>query len=275
MRTIIRSALSGTLEAMPTVMRLSIAPVRSLALEHPTEILLTENGVAEDRRFYLIDERGFLVDRVVVGRLVQASGHTDPDGEALRVTLPDGRLLEGDVRLGEAVETPLHGRIAIGHVVVGPWGDALSPLAGRPVRVVRTDRIGGTRRGNAASIISQGSLDELARHAGVGAVDGRRFRMLIDLDGTAPHEEDTWIGRSIGIGDAVLRVTQRDARCAITTQDPDTGERDLDTLRTILAYRGPMPDGSGMPKAMLGVLADVERPGTIRVGDVVRPQPTG
>ena len=98
--------------------------------------------------------------------------------------------------------------------------------------------------------------------------------MLIDLDGTTPHEEDAWIGRSVEIGEAVLRVTQRDARCAITTQDPDSGERDLDTLRTILAYRGPMPDASGAPKAMLGVLADVERPGRIRVGDEVRPQPT-
>lgn len=255
---------------MSSVARLSIAPVRSLALEHPTEIMLTERGVAEDRRFYLIDERGFLVDRVVVGRLVQAAGHTDPDGETLSVTLPDGQVLAGDVRLGEAVETPLHGRIAIGHVVIGPWAEALSPLAGRPVRVVRTDRIGGTRSANAASIISQGSLDELARQAGIPSVDGRRFRMLIDLDGTTPHEEDAWIGRSIEIGEAVLRVTQRDARCAITTQDPDTGERDLDTLRTILAYRGPMPDASGAPKAMLGVLADVDRPGRIRLGDEVR-----
>ena len=68
---------------MSAVVRFSIAPVRSLALEHPSEILLTENGVAEDRRFYLVDERGFLVDRVVVGRLALASAHTDSAGEML------------------------------------------------------------------------------------------------------------------------------------------------------------------------------------------------
>ncbi len=255
---------------MSAVVRFSIAPVRSLALEHPTEIFLTEQGVAEDRRFYLIDERGFLVDRVVVGRLVQASGHTDPAGETLRVTLPDGTVLEGDVHLGAAVETPLHGRVAVGHEVIGPWGEALSPLAERPVRIIRTDRIGGTRRGNAASLVSQGSLDELARQAGVPNVDGRRFRMLMDLDGATAHEEDAWIGRRISVGEAILRVTERDARCAITTQDPDTGGRDLDTLRTILSYRGPMPDSKGAPKAMFGVLADVERPGRIRLGDEVR-----
>ncbi len=255
---------------MNAAVRFSIAPVRSLGLEHPDEIELTANGVAEDRRFYLIDERGFLVDRVVVGRLVQASGHTDPEGGTLRITLPDGAVVAGEVELGEAVETPLHGRVAIGHVVVGPWAAALEGLAGRPVRVVRTDAVGGTRRGNAASLVSHGSLGELARHAGVPSIDARRFRMLIELDGTTPHEEDAWIGHRIGIGTAVLAVTERDARCAITTQDPDTGERDLDTLRTILAYRGPLPDAKGRLNAMFGVLADVVEPGLVRLGDEVR-----
>lgn len=255
---------------MSRVVRLSIAPVRSLGLEHPIEIDLTPNGVAEDRRFYLIDERGFLVDRVVVGRLVQASAHTDPVGRTLRVTLPDGAAIEEEVRLGDAVETPLHGRIAIGHIVLGPWAAALTPLAGREVRIVRTDRIGGTRSANPASIISHGSVAELARQLGVPTVDARRFRMLIELDGSVPHHEDDWIDQRIGLGETVLEVTERDARCAITTQDPDTGERDLDTLRTILRYRGPLPDAHGAPKAMLGVLAQVEQPGRIRVGDEIR-----
>ncbi|HEX9092788.1 MAG TPA: hypothetical protein VF902_02280, partial [Coriobacteriia bacterium] len=68
---------------------------------------------------------------------------------------------------------------------------------------------------------------------------------------------------------AILRVTERDARCAITTQDPNTGQRDLDTLREIIRYRGPMPDGTGAPKAMFGVLANVEQPGRVRLGDEV------
>ena len=113
--------------------------------------------------------------------------------------------------------------------------------------------------------MSDGSLAELARHAGVESVDARRFRMLIELAGAEPHEEDAWVGRRIAIGDAVLAVTQPDARCAITTQDPDTGVRDLDTLRTLIAYRG-LRDGK---YADLGVLADVERPGRVRLGDEV------
>jgi uncharacterized protein YcbX len=89
--------------------------------------------------------------------------------------------------------------------------------------------------------------------------------MLINLEGATAHEEDTWIGRHIALGDAILRVTEPDARCAITTHDPDTGEPDLDTLRTIIAYRG-LREGR---HADLGVLADVVQPGRIRAGDEV------
>jgi uncharacterized protein YcbX len=255
---------------MNAVARLSIAPVRSLGLEHPSEIELTESGVLEDRRFYVIDDAGRLIDRLIVGPLVRVGAHTDAAGETLRLDLPDGTVVSGDVRLGEAVQTPIHGRTGVGHVVEGPWAAALGPIAGRRVRVVRTDRPGGTRSGNPASLISRGSLEALSREAGLDRVDGRRFRMLIELDGNVPHEEDDWIGGRIALGGAVLRVTERDARCAITTQDPDTGERDLDTLRTIIGYRGAMAGAGGAPKAMFGVLADVEQPGRIRLGDEVR-----
>ena len=255
---------------MAAVSRFSIAPVRSLGLEHPDAIDLTTAGVREDRRFYLVDQDGRLVDRLVSGRLAQVSAHTDPDGEHLRLTFPDGAVVDDVVRLGEAVETYVYGRTAAGHVVEGPWAVALEPYARRWVRVVRADEPGGTRDGAHASLVSRASLEALAAAAEVPDVDGRRFRMLIEIDGTAAHEEDRWVGGRIAIGDAILRINERDARCAITTQSPDTGERDLDTLRTIIRYRGLMPDKHGAPKAMFGVLADVDQPGRIRLGDEVR-----
>jgi uncharacterized protein YcbX len=89
--------------------------------------------------------------------------------------------------------------------------------------------------------------------------------MLIDLHGAEAHEEDTWVGGRIAIGDAILRVTKPYARCAITTQHPESGTVDLDTLRTIISYRG-LREGK---HADFGVLADVERPGKMRLGDEV------
>ncbi len=250
---------------MPRAVRFSIAPVRSLGLEHPDEIDLTEVGVIEDRRFYLTDDANRLVDRLVVGELVRIAAHTDPGATRLRLTFPDGLVLDDEVRLGDPVETPIYGRTGVGHLVEGPWAEALSDFAGRTIRLIRCDRPAGTRAGHPASLVSDGSLAELARHVGADRVDARRFRMLIDLEGAAPHEEDTWIGRRIAIGEAVLAVTKPDARCAITTQDPDTGIRDLDTLRALIGYRG-LRDGK---HADFGVLADVARPGRVRLGDDV------
>jgi hypothetical protein len=150
--------------------------------------------------------------------------------------------------------------------VDGPWAEALSAIADRRIRLIRCDRPGGTRDGNPASLISDGSLRELARHAGVESVDGRRFRMLIEIDGAEAHEEDTWIGSRIKVGRAVLAITGPDSRCAITTQDPDTGVRDLDTLRTLISYRG-LRDGR---HADFGVLADVAKPGKVKLGDKIQ-----
>ena len=260
---------------MIRVSRLSIAPVRALGLSHPTSIDVDESGVAEDRRFYLVDEHGRLVDRILAGALVQVQAATDPAGSWLRMRFPDGRVIEGDIRLDEPVRTQMYGREAVGRVVGGPWAAALEPFAGRRLLLVRCDVPGGTRIRagerevrNAVSLVSDGSLEELARHLSVERVDARRFRMLIELEGAMPHEEDTWIGGRVAIGSAVLRITKPDARCAITTQDPETGERDLDTLRTILRYRG-FRANDPEHKIDFGVLGEVAQPGTVRVGDEV------
>lgn len=261
---------------MARVSRLSIAPVRGLALLHPASIDLVEGGVLEDRRFYLVDGHGRLVDRLLSGELVKVAAETNPEATWLKLTLPDGDVIEGDVTLDEPVRTDIYGRLGVGHVVGGPWAAALAPFAHRDVLLVRCDLPGGTRirEGetnvrNAVSLVTDGSLQELARQLGVASVDARRFRMLIELEGAAPHEEDTWIGGEIQVGTAVISITKPDARCAITTQNPDTGERDLDTLRTLIRYRG-FRAGDPEKKIDFGVLGEVLRPGAISVGDEVR-----
>jgi hypothetical protein len=117
------------------------------------------------------------------------------------------------------------------------------------------------------TLVSQASLDELGRQAGVDAVDARRFRMLVGVDGVTAHEEDGWIDREARIGDARVRFVGRVDRCAITTQNPDTGVPDLDTLRTIKHYRG-LRDGKRLD---FGIYGEVVRPGRIAVGDSVEP----
>src|SRR5262245_49188726 len=159
---------------MLRVSRLSIAPVRALGLNHPDSIELTPSGAIEDRRFYLIDERGRMVDGLLAGGLVRVRARTDPEATWLRLMFPDGRVSGGEVTLDEPVRTDVYGRVAIGHVVGGPWAAALEAYAHRRVLLVRCDRPGGTRIRadedhvrNAVSLVSDGSLVELARQLGV------------------------------------------------------------------------------------------------------------
>jgi uncharacterized protein YcbX len=89
--------------------------------------------------------------------------------------------------------------------------------------------------------------------------------MLVEVDGCAPHEEDSWQGRRLRIGGAVVRGGEPVPRCVVTTLDPKTGARDFPTLSVIERYRGLSPDNH-LP---FGVYGDVLEPGDVAVGDLV------
>ena len=90
--------------------------------------------------------------------------------------------------------------------------------------------------------------------------------MTIGVDGVEPHAEDGWIGERLRVGGALLVVRENVGRCAITTLDPDSGVRDLDTLGVIAAYRGDVPTGEPLP---FGMWCEVVEPGPVAVGDPV------
>lgn len=255
---------------MPAVSWVSIAPVKGLGLVHPDEIVLGPQGVAENRRFYLIGGGGIRYSVLEDGRLLQIRPRYEAADERLTLSFPDGTVADGEIELREQVVTDFYGRPVSGRIVDGPWADALSGFAGEAIRLVMADRPGAgvDRELGPVSLVSEASLAELARRAGRDEpVDGRRFRMLFGLVGCRPHEEDEWCGQEVAIGETVVRLLEAVARCAITTRNPDSGERDFDTLRLIKDYRG-LRDGD---KIDFGVFGEVVRPGKVRVGDPVEP----
>ena len=246
------------------VSRLSIAPVKGLGLGHPGQVSLGRSGVPGDRRFYLVDSDGRLVNNKTCGELLQVRPTLDDDAGRLALRFPDDTVVDGDVMLGAAVETSFYGRPVAGRLVDGPWSEALSEHAGRPLRLVRTDEPGaGIDRTHVVSLISDGALRALGRRAGVEAVDGRRFRMTIELEGCEEHEEDEWIGGEVEVGEARIRITGPVGRCVVTTRNPDTGVSDLDTLRALAGYRS-IREGKSHG---CGVCGDVLVEGTVRAGD--------
>jgi len=251
-----------------TVSRLSVTPVRALALQHPERIELEEHGVRDDRRYTLLED-GRIFDGTKLGALVQVRAQLEHDPERLTLTFPDGEVVTGEVALGEPIHPVIYDRRFTARPVIGPWADALSAHAGRSLQLIRSERLPRERDRNPVSIVSEASVAELARQGNDGRpLDARRFRMLIQIAGASrPHQEDEWMGSEVRIGEAVVCVTRPDPRCVITTQDPDTGRPDFPTLKVIGAYRGRGVDG----KLDFGVYADVVTPGSVAIGDEVAP----
>ncbi len=249
---------------------ISLTPVKALALEHVDEIDLLEDGLRGDRRFYLIDRNGRLVnDMGRHGPLQLVHADYDEQMDVLTLRLVDGTFVTGEVARGEAVDTTFHRLPRVARRVPGPWDDALSTVAGEPVRLVAPELGAADRgRGGAASLLGEASLGAMAAALGVDSVDGRRFRMNFGVEGLDPHAEDSWIGRRVQLGDAVIVPQGNVGRCAITTQNPDTGRPDLDTLKALARYRA---RGADDRAAAVRHPRRRRRAGPRRVGDPVSP----
>jgi len=176
------------------VARINLTPVKSLRLQHPDEVRLGPDGAVEDRRFLLVDEGSRLYNGKRDTSLVRAAATWDADARRLAVTMPDGGVIEGEVVPDGAALVEVYGRLVRGRVVTGPWADAFSDLVGRSLTLVERDDGGWATDDRPASLVSRASLDTIDG-------DGRRFRMLFELEGVAAHEEDTWRNRRVRVGD--------------------------------------------------------------------------
>ena len=107
------------------------------------------------------------------------------------------------------------------------------------------------------SINSHDSLAAVSNDAGV-ELSPLRWHGNIWIKGTAPWDEFNWIGHYARIGKALLRIVEPITRCPATTSNPETGKRDVDTLKILSETYGHKD---------FGVYAEVVESGRIKVGD--------
>jgi uncharacterized protein len=255
-----------------TIVRLSTTPIKGLSLHHPRSIRLTKQGVDGDRQFYLVDDKGKIQSCTANPDLYPLAARYDPETHRLEVIRGNDVLCAGIVETAAPVDTDMWGlRTITSDVVADPrWSTCFSNILKKRVSLVRAR--GSAYDVHPASILGTSSLDELARRAGLAAVDPRRFRMLLEFSGGEPHVEDSWVGKLLRVGSAVLRVAGPATRCAAITRNPGSGAVDLQTLRLITSYRGRHDSGLGVA-ATFGVYCDVIEPGTISRGDCMRVVP--
>ena len=247
-----------------TLHSLHIYPLKSCAGIAVQQGLLIETGLELDRAWMLVDEQSrFLSQRVMP-----------------RMALIEPTLRVDDLRLRAPGMLALH--LALDRVEtatrVTVWNDRvdaydMGPLAaqwfsdflGRKVRLVRFDpeqqrrcdpRWTGANTalcafadGFSLLVTSTASLAELNRRltaAGADAVDMRRFRPNIVLDGIDAHDEDHIDTLHIATdqGPVVLKFVKPCVRCSIPDVDPATAETGFAVADTLAGYRAdPRMDG--------------------------------
>jgi uncharacterized protein YcbX len=113
------------------------------------------------------------------------------------------------------------------------------------------------------SVISTATIAGVSRESGV-AVDSRRFRanIVIECDEGELFLEESWMGGTLVFGEngPAVRVTMRDARCAMLNLDPKTAEQDARVLKTVVRLN----------QNNAGVYGTVVQTGKISVGEKVR-----
>ena len=115
-----------------TITRLSITPVKGLALHHPDAIDLTTQGAAGDRLFYLVDDTGRLQSCTRNPGLYGLSASYDTESRRLEVTRGDEVLLGGVIEPAEPVDTDMWGlhTISADAVADPAWSGFFSDLIG-------------------------------------------------------------------------------------------------------------------------------------------------
>jgi uncharacterized protein len=107
------------------------------------------------------------------------------------------------------------------------------------------------------SIINLASVRDLQTRIG-HAVDPRRFRANLYVEGWPAWVENGCAGGRVTLGDIRAEVVKPIKRCVATHVDPDTGERDLDVVRGLFEAYGHMN---------CGIYATVVSGGRLRIGD--------
>ncbi|MDF0644253.1 MAG: MOSC domain-containing protein [Nitrospira sp.] len=274
-----------------TVASLWRYPVKSMGGEQLAAADLTAYGLLGDRAYALIDSvdgkaataknpakwptmfafRAAFVEPPNNGMAIPAVRITLPDGETIDTTAAEcdhvlSRILDRTVTVAKAER----GRVSGVQTSLRAWSGKSEEY--------RLD-IDGIDQGNSvqdftlpAGTFFDGALVHLVTTATLsrlhdlypsGRFEVPRFRPNVVVDigsGEKSFVEQTWIGRTVAIGDVMLKITGPCARCVMTTLPQGGLPKDVGILKTAVQHS----------QGYVGVYAAVVSEGRIKRGDTVR-----
>ncbi|WP_051218222.1 MOSC domain-containing protein [Nocardioides insulae] len=230
---------------------------------------LSAAGARADREFFMVDEADKLFSVTRTGAFLDHWSRYLPSERLLEIGRGEETLFAETIDRGEPATGRFFADRAVhGFLVAGPIVDRLSELAGRQVRLIKTEQPTGGVDVEPLTLHSEASVADLGTEVDGSVLDARRFRLNLTLDaGPTPYVEDTWSGSRLGVGGAELVVGRPVPRCAAVQRHPDDGGRGVNVLKRIRERRS----GEAQPESIdLGVYAQVVTPGRVSVGDQVQ-----
>jgi hypothetical protein len=272
--------------------QLAVHPVKSTAVRPVATADVLPRGLADDRSWVVVDAEGVMVsarEEHALLALTSDTPRTDPtlardlrlaaDGlPDLLLDEPGGALVRVRLFSQELQGIPAGGdadawlRAALGRDDVRlVWCDDPTRRTLDP-RFTSPDEHTAYADGYPVTLASEASLrrlddwiteDALERgEEPPGPLDMARFRPNLVVDGDEPFAEDGWT--HVVVGDVRFRMAKLNARCVITTIDPDTLATGKEPIRSLARHR--LVDH----QTLFAVNLVPETTGTVRVGDPVR-----
>lgn len=269
------------------VAELTIYPVKSTRGQARSEADVQPWGLADDRRWMVVDDAGYVVTARVrpallgvtvtplgTGRIRLGGPHAAPlevDATTATEYVPVqiwkntldavrpgaaadawfGKLLDQDVRLvwlDDPTRRPVN-------PAYGLPADRVSFADAFPLLLTTTASL---------ALLNDWVVEEAllrGEEPPAGPLPMRRFRPSVVVEGADAFAEDTWC--KLRIGDVPFRAVKLCDRCVLTTIDPDTQARGKEPLRTLARHRH--WDG----KVWFGMNLVPDGTGRIAVGDTV------
>lgn len=254
---------------MATLERINRYPVKGLSAESLLESELTSGrGLPNDRTFALaladteFDEanpRPVPKTKFAVlarfARLAELNTVFDVPTSTLSLRLADSILAVGCLETRSGRETV---EKAIDEFMAGELGGRPRVVKGNGHRFTDVS-VHSPMLMEAVSLINLSTVRDVERKL-QRAVDPRRFRGNLLVDGIDPWVEMTLIDRDFRIGDVTVRGVRRIKRCPATEVNPDTAERDISMPLELRDHYG---------HGDLGIYVTIVSDGTLRVGDSV------
>lgn len=237
---------------MISLSELAIYPIKSTAQISLSSARAGPFGLDMDRRWMLIDEKGFMLTQRKHPRMCLIK--TSLNNEQLTVSA-NGMLALSIMPPSSSSSSSMATQATVWEDTctaydAGPeaaeWFSTFLKTPARlvyfPQNEIRQVDLNYANKGDVTAfsdgfpylLISQASLDDLNSRLS-SAVEMKRFRPNIVVKGNMPFAEDNW--KKIRIGDIVFNLVKPCSRCVIPSINPDTAEKTAEVVKTLAAYR--------------------------------------